>query len=353
MRLSLKMLRDFSVGLESLYRPGTLEEIRCRVPFVLGQFIPSDYFGYTEIGENIIEIGYPAFDATPFLDRFVAHIDEHPMLPKSWKTYFKAVQPVEFGPVAEGAAYRMTDFANIDAWRKTALYNEYFRELGLTYQVGIWGASMQTVAISANRTDRDFTDDEVALMSLYGVHIRQALGQARAFSQAGAQISSMQDALESMPLLEVNDGGRIVFCTRTAEALLKEFFPENSSRVLPNIFRQWVIQCRNRETLPPPVIQKENATLEISCQNSGDHNGFMRILLIRKEKIASAHSLEAHGISKREAEVLFWLTHGKTRKEISAILGVSLATVNKHHENMFRKLGVGTATAAVAMATRA
>ena len=55
---------------------------------------------------------------------------------------------------------------------------------------------------------------------------------------------------------------------------------------------------------------------------------------------------------RREAEVLLWVSYGKTNKTISEILGISPRTVNKHLEQVFRKLGVETRAAATAIAVR-
>lgn len=46
------------------------------------------------------------------------------------------------------------------------------------------------------------------------------------------------------------------------------------------------------------------------------------------------------GISPREAEVLLWVTQGKSNPEIAEILGLSVATVKKHTIHIFEKLGV-------------
>ncbi len=51
----------------------------------------------------------------------------------------------------------------------------------------------------------------------------------------------------------------------------------------------------------------------------------------------------------REAEILMWISRGKTNKEIGIILSTSPRTVNKHLEHIFEKLGVSTRAAAVAM----
>jgi len=52
------------------------------------------------------------------------------------------------------------------------------------------------------------------------------------------------------------------------------------------------------------------------------------------------------GLTRREDEVLSWLKHGKTNPEIAEILGMAAATVSKHLERIYQKLGVENRTAA-------
>jgi DNA-binding NarL/FixJ family response regulator len=60
----------------------------------------------------------------------------------------------------------------------------------------------------------------------------------------------------------------------------------------------------------------------------------------------------ALGLTAREAEVLLWISGGKSNKDISDILNISHRTVNKHLEHIFTKLGVENRAAAAAIATR-
>jgi DNA-binding CsgD family transcriptional regulator len=54
-----------------------------------------------------------------------------------------------------------------------------------------------------------------------------------------------------------------------------------------------------------------------------------------------------HGkLTRRENEVLHWLAAGKSNAEMAEILGVSPATVGKHLERIYEKLGVENRTAA-------
>ena len=52
-------------------------------------------------------------------------------------------------------------------------------------------------------------------------------------------------------------------------------------------------------------------------------------------------------VTPRERAVLTWLAAGKTDRQIAAILGANLRTVQKHLQHIYEKLGVETRTAAV------
>lgn len=55
-------------------------------------------------------------------------------------------------------------------------------------------------------------------------------------------------------------------------------------------------------------------------------------------------------ITQREAEVLLWLSKGKSNWDIATILGIKPRTINKHLEQIFKKLGVDNRTAAAGIA---
>jgi DNA-binding NarL/FixJ family response regulator len=63
--------------------------------------------------------------------------------------------------------------------------------------------------------------------------------------------------------------------------------------------------------------------------------------------------LRALGLTEKESEVLLWVAQGKTNAETALILGISEATVKKHLENIFAKLGVEKRGAASLIALEA
>ena len=56
-------------------------------------------------------------------------------------------------------------------------------------------------------------------------------------------------------------------------------------------------------------------------------------------------------LSKRELQVLAELRRGRSNKEIAAQLGVSITTINKHVQQVLKKLHVRTRSQAIAMVT--
>jgi DNA-binding CsgD family transcriptional regulator len=76
------------------------------------------------------------------------------------------------------------------------------------------------------------------------------------------------------------------------------------------------------------------------------------LLLLKEKEIQplSIASLELLGLTKREAEVLFWIAKDKSNANIAKLLVCSEGTVRKHLENIYKKLGVQTRIGAVMFA---
>jgi len=84
-----------------------------------------------------------------------------------------------------------------------------------------------------------------------------------------------------------------------------------------------------------------------------DENEYLLRLSQASRAGVSAEMLrERFNLTAREGEVLLWIGNGKTNREIGQILDMSPRTVNKHLEQIFRKLNVENRTSAAAMAIR-
>ena len=116
-------------------------------------------------------------------------------------------------------------------------------------------------------------------------------------------------------------------------------------------------------TLLPWLLEKDNLTnksIKLNCfsqplevfyeREQGDLH-LLRIVEAKEEKTAK-YLQENLPITRRESEVLYWVSYGKTAWEISQILTMSPRTVNKHLEQVYKKLGVDNRTSAAAISIR-
>jgi DNA-binding NarL/FixJ family response regulator len=93
--------------------------------------------------------------------------------------------------------------------------------------------------------------------------------------------------------------------------------------------------------------------LSIEMLNFIDNREYLLRLSNPHKSADDTHAFkEQFGVTGREADVLLWIANGKTNREIGQILEMSPRTVNKHLEQIFRKLGVENRTSAAAIAIK-
>lgn len=190
-------------------------------------------------------------------------------------------------------------------------------------------------------------------MGLLKPHLEQAFRTGRFFSH-------LSDAAEAgaQACLVVDSTGRILFDTGKAVHWLVEYFGHNGS--LPAQIRDWLKQRASSLGDPngvsPPLkdfsIQRGSKRLTVRSLSSVQATEH-RLVLTQTSEELDAHSLQTLGLTKREAEVLFWVSQGKRNCEIAEILGARSRTIGKHVERILGKLCVETRTAAANIAAEA
>ena len=117
------------------------------------------------------------------------------------------------------------------------------------------------------------------------------------------------------------------------------------------LFRS-VSQSRYQGAIFSALVRGESlsaAALSTSASTQGQY-----LLLLEEMKLSpfSIASLELLGLTKREAEVLYWVSQDKNNTQIAEILGNSEGTVRKQLENIYKKLKVHTRAGAIIAALR-
>jgi DNA-binding NarL/FixJ family response regulator len=90
--------------------------------------------------------------------------------------------------------------------------------------------------------------------------------------------------------------------------------------------------------------------LRVTLHESSGDDQWLLVLREADDAAALEGLMLAFKLTNREAEVLYWVVKGKTNRDIGDILGSSPATVKKHLERVYVKLGVETRNAAATLA---
>ncbi len=163
------------------------------------------------------------------------------------------------------------------------------------------------------------------------------------------------DAFGQAAIAVLPQSGKVIWQTPLARQLMLKYFAKTNVDILsdtPEPLLKWLNQLMtepNSRLTPLTIFQPEGRLIFTPADIDGEDQW---ILLLREESdAAQIEALMANlRLTKREAEVLYWATKGKTNRDIGDILGTSPRTVNKHMEHVFTKLGVETRTAAASVA---
>ncbi len=100
------------------------------------------------------------------------------------------------------------------------------------------------------------------------------------------------------------------------------------------------------------TLTREERQLVVSLQERTSDDDWLVVLREVSDAAVVEAVMNTFKLTMREAEVLYWVVKGKTNRDIGDILGSSPATVKKHLEHVFQKLGVETRNAAASLAMK-
>jgi DNA-binding CsgD family transcriptional regulator len=168
----------------------------------------------------------------------------------------------------------------------------------------------------------------------------------------------LQQALEQVAMIIVAIDGQIQFISQQAEHLLNQYALTHPSQRLPDPVNQWfhqqlaqlALHHHDPSTSSPLHFEQSAQQLIIRLVSGTATDHFCLLLEERSLPCLSVVALEGIGLTKREAEILFWVAKDKSNAEIAKLLSCSEGTVRKHLEHLHRKLNVQTRTAAVMVA---
>jgi DNA-binding response OmpR family regulator/DNA-binding CsgD family transcriptional regulator len=189
---------------------------------------------------------------------------------------------------------------------------------------------------------------------------KEVLARMGVHMQGARQARQTRNALDAFGYASITvraSDGKLMWQTPLARDLLLAYYGTSAPEAPPPVI-DWLhrhLDDAKRQIEPPRLTAELGArrlTFRLHQQIGKDDEGGDWLIVMRE--VSDTAVIEAMSLSfkltAREAEVLYWVVKGKINRDIADILGASPATVKKHLERVFAKLGVETRTAAAGMA---
>jgi DNA-binding CsgD family transcriptional regulator len=212
------------------------------------------------------------------------------------------------------------------------------------------------INFALHRAGRDFTERERLILKLLRPHLIQAYRNAEAASNTQLKLKPKNETPRTnrhgSVILDLAD--RIRFASSGAHQLLIDYFGQSARQRdhLPEMLERWVQnqerKLDQRDEVPssraPMVTTRAGKALIVRLVDESDQR---RLLLEEHVKDFTLMADVLSGLTRRESEVLSWVSQGKTNSEVANILGISRRTVDTFLSRTYQKLGVETRMAAV------
>ncbi len=347
-RLRETDFRALLAFVERIHEPCDAREFALCALDQVARLVPGDYIVFNEfdtVSRATIQAIFQE-DAPPFPDVYEAferHMLEHPII-------------AETARIGDGPAMKLSDFLSQRQLRDLGLYQEVFAHVDGEHQMTVQIPAPPTIVagIAINRSVADFTERERTLLNLARPHLAQA-------HRSGVILTLLRAGIEATgyAALLVASDGRVLWAIGPALAWIATYFDASvgPAEPLPDELRGWLAEQRHAwqpahaldAVAATLVVERDNRRLVVRVQ-PGSGAERLALLLLKEQVAISVDALAATGLTRREAEVLFWVVQGKADKQIADLLLVSLSTVHRHMERIREKLGVQSRAEAVVRA---
>lgn len=207
------------------------------------------------------------------------------------------------------------------------------------------------------------TEDVVKGFEVGGVdYITKPIKQAELIARIRVHLAnsrlvmSAQSALDlaGQNMFATNRKGDIIWSTPQVNQLLQQFFQtqDGISRIQKSL-DSWLDKTPMAGTTLRLDVITDKGSLKVNLLGKVNDDEFLLRLSSENEVGGIDKLRDTFRLTQREAQVLFWIARGKTNREIGQIIETSPRTVNKHLEQVFKKVEVENRTLAAAKALSA
>jgi DNA-binding CsgD family transcriptional regulator len=316
----------------------SIERFRGGVLPGLLRLVPGDLVGYNEVepGGEAMTLTYPVQTPEWAGVELARLAHEHPLIASQAS--------------GDRSTHAISDFLGPREFRALELYAELYRRIGAEDQIAFGLPGPAVIGIAWNRAGRGFSERDRALLELLRPHLAGAHRRVVERDRSAARLAALERGLaeQDAAILVLDGAGSVTDASEGASALLAAYFPAPHGRTgLPAALAAWLELPTGLGGPTPLTIDGPRGRLTVRAVTL-PHGG--RLLCIDEEPLPTPERLRELGLTRRQAEVLSLLATGSSVEEIAGALFLSRATVRKHLEHVYARLGVHTRAEAVARA---
>lgn len=189
------------------------------------------------------------------------------------------------------------------------------------------------------------------------VNVDELLARVAAHIDTGRAIQASLAGLEASGrlMMATDRAGRLRWCSPAAASAIAALQPgwRDDAGTLPEAMVRAVMRLLAIRDVPGASVKLEPPSdLELALVSHYRADELLIRLTEAGPEADTAKLRDTLSLTRREAEVLLWVSYGKPNRVIGDILNISPRTVHKHLERIFDKLGIETRSAAAAVAIR-
>ena len=314
---------------------GGVAEMRMLVLPALRGMVAAEYASYNEVGPDhaLVSIADPELPGWAH-EAWGRHWTQNPLVQRHANT-------------RDSRPYQWADIVEPEEFRRTELFAELYRPLGIDHQISFVLPSPAdlTIGLALSRGGTRFSEPEREMLDLARPHLIQAYRNAQIKDALSSLLDDVRRGVDAagQGVVVVAANGTVAFASAKAAAL---------------VARSSAGELREGEPVPAGLSATERTSmlqmeggdaLLVRCVG-GPEAGSRVLLLEPARQTLAPDLLEGLGLTPREAEVLAWFARGAETPQVASQLGMSARTVQKHAQAIYSKLGVRSRAQAVATA---
>lgn len=244
---------------------------------------------------------------------------------------------------------KITDYISDVEFRNTDIYNNFYKLIDANNQIALALPISEDFVMTCllARSIKDFSERDRVMMTLAAPHLINVVKNTFAFDRVNAALNE-----KGCGVITVDSFGKAQYVSEFAYQLLERYFEDEkrAENSLPENLCSWIKKNdlpANEFALPTVPFKVKNAQGELTVRLIYNSTTLERTLLLEEKKSLTPKMLESLNLTKREAQVLYWMAQGKSDADIAVLCNISPNTVYKHAQHIYKKLGVETRTAAM------